>query len=98
MKHGSVYQRHSRRCPRDESGQVAPHRCSGGWAYVLEYGRDSDGKRLQRTRSGFPTRAAAQKALHEAARAARSDVTVHTLTLGEYLEMWLAGKHALKPS
>ncbi|NHC47127.1 tyrosine-type recombinase/integrase [Motilibacter aurantiacus] len=98
MKHGSVYQRHARTCPRDAEGRLQAHRCRGGWAYVLEYGRDSNGKRLQTTKSGYPTRAAAQEALQETVRVLMTDVSMHALTTREYLETWLAGKAALKPS
>ena len=97
MKHGSVYQRHSQTCPAPVDGQRPPHRCRGRWAFVLEYGRDSTGKRLQTTRGGFSTKSEAQSALQERVRVLMTDVSVHTLTVGKYLENWLAGKHALKP-
>src|SRR5688500_14929039 len=97
MKHGSVIQRHSRDCPRTADGSFAPHRCRGTWRYILEYGRDSNGRRLQTARGGFPTRAAAQTALQEAVRIFLADVSVHNVTVGEYLTTWLDGKHALKP-
>ena len=74
-----------------------PHRCRGKWAYVLEYGRDSNGKRLQTSKSGFDTKAQAQTALQEAVRVLMADVNVHGLTVGQYLENWIAGKRALKP-
>jgi integrase len=64
---------------------------------VLEYGQDSNGRRLQTSKAGFPTRAAAQTALQDAVRTFSADVTVHGLTVGEYLTSWLESKHALKP-
>jgi integrase len=97
LKHGSVYQRHSRKCPRDDSGQLLPHRCRGTWAYQIDYVRDSGGRRKQITKGGFPTKAAAKAALQDLAAVLMSDVDVHSITVGQYLEDWLAGKHALKP-
>ena len=97
MKHGSVAQIHTRACPRNEKGSFVSHRCKGSWRYTLEYGRDSTGRRMQTSQAGFPTRAAAQQALHEVVRTLLVDVGVHTLTVGEYLDTWLTGKHALKP-
>ena len=96
-KHGSVAQIHTRSCPRAEGGGFAPHRCKGSWRYTLEYGRDSSGRRLQTSKAGFPTKGAAQTALQEVVRTFMVDVGVHSLTVGDYLETWLTGKHALKP-
>jgi Arm DNA-binding domain len=42
---------------------------------VLEYGRDSNGKRLQTSKSGFDTKAQAQTALQEAVRVVMAWVT-----------------------
>jgi integrase len=97
MKHGSVAQIHTRSCPRTKEGGFAPHRCKGSWRYTLEYGRDSNGIRMQTSKAGFPTKGAAQSALKEVVRTFMVDVGVHSLTVGDYLETWLAGKHALKP-
>jgi integrase len=97
LKHGTVVQRHTRDCPREADGSFTPHRCKGTWRYILEYGRDSNGNRLQTSQGGFPTKGAAQRALQETVRTFMVDVSVHSLTVGEYLETWLAGKHALKP-
>jgi integrase len=97
MKHGSVSQRHTRNCPRADDGSFGPHRCKGSWQWVLEYSRDSNGRRLQTSKAGFPTKAAAQTALQEAVRTFMTDVNVTNLTVAEYLETWLTGKHALKP-
>src|SRR5665647_305873 len=97
VKHGSVSQRHMRSCPRAEDGSYAPHRCRGTWQWVLEYGRDSNGRRLQTSKAGFPTKAAAQTALQQVVRSLMTDVNITSMTVGEYLEAWLTGKHALKP-
>ena len=97
MKHGTVVQRHTRNCPREADGSFATHRCKGTWRYILEYGRDSNGRRLQISQGGFPTKGAAQTALKETVRTFMADVSVHSLTVGEYLDTWLTGKHALKP-
>jgi integrase len=97
LKQGSVYQRHSRKCPRDDAGQLLPHRCRGTWAYQIDYVRDSSGRRKQITKGGFPTRAAAKAALQDLAAVLMSEVDAHTVTVGQYLNEWLAGKHALKP-
>ena len=98
MKHGSVSQRHTRSCPRAEDGSYAPHRCRGSWQWVLEYGRDSSGRRLQTSKAGFATKAAAQSALQEMVRTLMTDVNLTSVTVQEYLETWLASKHALKPT
>jgi integrase len=97
VKHGSVSQRHTRSCPRAGDGSYAPHRCRGTWQWVLEYGRDSNGRRLQTSKAGFPTKAAAQTALQQVVRSLMTDVNITSLTVSEYLEAWLTGKHALKP-
>jgi integrase len=98
MKHGTVYQRHLMSCPRDDDGTYLPHRCRGAWGYVIDLPRGADGRRRQATKSGFPTRAAARTAMQEVAALLVSDFPMHSLTVGEYLEEWLQGKHALKAS
>jgi integrase len=79
-------------------GSFAPHRCKGSWRYTLEYGRASNGQRLQTSKAGFPTKGAAQTALQELVRTLMTDVTLTSLTVQEYLENWLTSKHALKPT
>jgi len=99
MKEGTVYQRHLAHCPRDATGNLGPHRCRGSWAYVLDAGRDSLGKRRQLTRGGFATRSEARAALREMLLSgSASDVASHRLTVAEYLKQWLEGKRALRPS
>lgn len=98
MKHGTVIQRHTRDCPREADGSFAPHRCKGSWRYVLEYGRDSNGTRLQTSKSGFDTKSTARSALQQMVTTLMTDVNLTSLTVQEYLETWLASKHALKPT
>ena len=97
MKHGTVWQRHLASCPRAPDGSYAPHRCRGAWAYLVDVGRDGTGKRKQSGKGGYPTKAAARQALHEAVEMLGSGIAVHSLTVGRYLDDWLTGKHALKP-
>lgn len=97
MKHGAVVQRHTRDCPREPDGSFATHRCKGTWRYVLEYGRDSNGTRMQTSKSGFATKAAAQDALQQMVRTLMTDINLTSLTIREYLETWLTSKQALKP-
>jgi integrase len=97
VKRGTVYQRHAKSCPRRADGSFATHRCRGSWAYLVDAGRDGQGKRQQVGKGGFPTKAAARAALDAALEAMSSDVGIHSMTVGEYLDAWLAGKHSLKP-
>ena len=46
-KETGVTQRHTRRCPRNAGRGYAPHTCTGAWSYVIDVGRDSNGKRIQ---------------------------------------------------
>ena len=91
-------QRHATACPRNADGSgYAPHRCIGKWYYVLEIGRDSKGKRLQEMKGGFGS----QREASEARTARRSQLRArptdaYRLTVGEYLEDWLAGKRRLR--
>lgn len=45
----------------------------------------------------LPDQGAAQQALQEVVRTLLVDVGVHSITVGEYLDTWLTGKHTLKP-
>jgi len=65
----------------DASLLPAPSVARGKWAYLLEYGRDSDGRRLQTGKGGFATKAQAQSALQAAVRVLMTDVEVHGLTI-----------------
>jgi integrase len=97
LKHGSVHQRHTAACPRAQDGSYAPHRCRGSWSYIIDIGRETNGKRRQMGKGGFPTKAAARSALQEVSSLLLTEVNVQNMTVGEYLEIWLAGKHELKP-
>lgn len=99
MIKGSVRQRHSRLCPKSPDGTWAQHRCRGGWEYVVEAGRDANGRRRQVTKGGFASRKDAVAALDRCLDDLRGGIDVETrLTVGEYLESWLASKRSLRPS
>ena len=83
---------------RTSTTSGSEHRCKGTWRHVLEYGRDSNGARLQTSKSGFATKAAAQDALQQMVRTLMTDVNLTSLTVREYLETWLTSEHALKPT
>lgn len=99
MKQGTVYQRHLAGCPRDGDGALAPHRCRGLWGFTLDAGRRPDGQRKQVTRSGFASKRDAQAALNEAIERQRGGMlAVDTLTVGDFLDNWLASKRRLRPT
>lgn len=95
MKHGSVRQRHTARCPRGPGGQLLEHRCRGNWEYVIDAGRDNRGRRRQLTRGGFSTRSEARSVLMVGST---HDVDAHRLTVDAYLRQWMDSKRALRPS
>ncbi len=97
MRRGSVYQRHTRACPRDNAGRVLPHRCRGNWAYVLLVAPTPRGRRKQVTKAGFATKRQAQVALDEAVARERAGVAeIHGLTVGQYLDQWLTSKKSIR--
>ena len=53
---------------------------------------------MQTSKSGYPTKAAAQSALQQMVRTLMTDVNLTSLTVQEYLGTWLTSKHALKPT
>lgn len=68
------------------------HKRGSTWGYVVDVGRDpATGKRKQRTKGGFRTRAAAEDALTEVLNEIRSGrvVAPTSVTLEEYLTDWL---------
>lgn len=89
---GSVFRR-CRRCGRRAQGRACPT-CgpsSLGWAFVIDVGSGSGGRRVQRLRTGFATKAEAERALldmrtslHQGTYVERSRVTV-----AGYLAEWL---------
>jgi integrase len=91
---GSVY----KRCTTCRTGvRSRKHRegCTGtrtSWAFVVDAGRDADGKRLRESRAGFATQKEADRALREVlakvdggTRVERSRVTVADYLRGEWL-------------
>jgi integrase len=99
VRRGSVFQRHSRKCPRGANGKVQPHKCRGPWAFHIELARDGCGGRRQVTRSGFRTKKEAEAALETTLAAETAGVAeVHSLRVGTYLHQWLEGKRALRPT
>jgi integrase len=97
MRQGTVYQRHLAACPRGANGRLMAHRCRGSWGFVLDAGRRPDGKRRQITRSGYPTKRAAQAALQEEMSRQQAGLAdIHDLTVATYLSDWLDGKRRLR--
>lgn len=97
MTRGSILQRHMTACPRTVDGKVLPHRCRGPWSYYLLVGHGPDGRRRQLTRSGFPTKRAAQDALREVlAREDAEIAEVHRLRVATYLRQWLESKRKIR--
>jgi len=98
MKAGTVRRRHTRDCPPASGGARPQHRCRGSWEYVIDLGLDGRGSRRQETKSGYPTKAAAAAALREFRETIDGGVHITDTTVGQYLDRWLQGKHALRPS
>ena len=74
-------------------------RCRRSGAYVHDIEPDASGKRRQATKSGFRTPKEAEQALAAAFEQTRAGVQPNVrLTVGEYLEQWLDGRVALRPS
>lgn len=97
MRKGSVFQRHTRSCPRGADNIIVTHKCRGPWAYYVLVGRRLDGQRRQITRSGYRTKRAAETALREAlAREDAGIAEIHGLRVKTYLRQWLVGKRALR--
>ncbi|MGH8894418.1 MAG: Arm DNA-binding domain-containing protein, partial [Actinomycetes bacterium] len=99
MKRGHVRQRHTRKCPRTEDGDWAPHRCRGSWGFLVDLRRDGTGERRQITKAGFASKRAAMLALQRCLEDMHGGVDVETRgTVAEYLEEWISSKRALRPS
>lgn len=64
---------------------------ASSWAYVVELGKDAQGKRRQQWKSGFRTRKDAQAALTRVLHQLENGgfVEPHKVTVGEFLEQWL---------
>ncbi|HEX8004130.1 MAG TPA: tyrosine-type recombinase/integrase [Mycobacteriales bacterium] len=99
-KESGVYQRHSRRCPRNAGGRgYAPHRCTGTWSYVIDVGRDANNERRQETKGGFPTKREAVEQRRKRLGELRSRTgEAYGTTVGAYLEQWLSWKRGLRDS
>lgn len=99
MKRGSVWQRHRKSCPRLPDGQYRIHKCRGPWAFEVDVVRREDGRRRRVTKSGFPTKRDAEIELRELLVREESGIAdTYRLTVGQYLEQWLVGKRALRPT
>jgi integrase len=72
------------------------------WTFVIDVGRDAQGKRIQKWRRGFPTKKAAEAAmrleLHQ--RHVGTYIEKSPETVGELLERWLTTviRHKVKPT
>ena len=72
------------------------------WTFVIDVGRDADGKRIQKWRRGFPTKKAAEAAmrleLHE--RQSGAYIEKNPETVGALLDRWLTtvARHKVKPT
>lgn len=74
--------------------------CKPKYSYVFDVAPSADGKRKQVTKTTFTTKKEAERELRAALEAAQNGLRVDTgrLTVGEYLDEWLAGRHKLRPS
>src|SRR6476619_6260317 len=70
------------------------------WTFVIDVGRDANGKRIQRWRRGFPTKKAAESAMQEELHERRSGTYIETSdeTVGQLLDRWLdtVARHKIK--
>ncbi len=99
-KESGVYQRHSRRCPRNAVGRgYAPHRCTGTWSYVIDVGRDANDERRQETKGGFPTKREAVEQRRKRLGELRTRTgEAYGTTVAAYVEQWLSWKRGLRDS
>ena len=90
---GSVFKRCSKCSTRVKARACA--RCGSTafkWAFTVDVGKNSKGKRLQQFRSGFLTKADAERALHEVRSSLHRGTYVErsSLTIADYLlDEWL---------
>ena len=92
-----------KRCPcgtlRDDDGRrVNCAKKHGSWCYVHPLPPDAHGKRRQATKGGFASEREARQALNQALAAVTQSGYVEPtrLTVGEYLDQWIAGKAGLR--
>ena len=91
------------RLMRDEKSKaLKAHRrgCKPSWGYVFDAAPLAGGKRRQITKTGYKTQREAQRELTAALEAEARGVRVDTgrLTVGAYLDEWLASRLRLRPS
>lgn len=99
-KESGVYQRHTKRCPRNAGGRgYAPHRCTGMWSYVIDVGRDAHNERRQETKGGFATKREAVEQRRKRLGELRTRTgEAYGTTVAAYLEQWLSWKRGLRDS
>ena len=96
---GSIRQRHLRTCPRDGAGVLKTHKCRGPWGFVVDAPPGPGRARRLVDRSGFDTKQAARVALRAYLDQRDSGIDdTSSLKVGEFLDQWLTGKRALRPS
>jgi integrase len=84
--------RYGAACPRLKNNR------HGSWQFVVDV-PGPGGKRRQVRRAGFETAAAARTARNEVLARVRLGIRVdRSETVGQYLESWLSGRRALKPT
>ena len=75
---------------------------NGTWFFIVDIGRDENGRRKQAKRRGFATKKEAQEELDKVRRSVSTSsyVAPARMSLREYLDAWLAGlpAHGLRPS
>jgi integrase len=76
------------------AGSVMKDNKTGKYYYVLELGKDSNGKRIQKKKRGFKTKKDAKAALAEAETQLNNGtyISPSNMTYGEYLEVWFKSK------
>lgn len=90
---GSVFKRCSKCSNRVKSRACG--RCTSStfkWAFTVDVGKDVKGKRVQQFRAGFPTKADAERALHEVRSTLHRGTYIERskVTVAEYLrDEWL---------
>ncbi|MGF1654840.1 MAG: tyrosine-type recombinase/integrase [Actinomycetales bacterium] len=87
---GSVYKRCQ--CRDADGGRVKGCRkAHGSWSFTIDVGRSTSGRRQQVTRSGFPSRDAAEQAMTKEIAALDAGIWTddRAVTVGEWLEQWL---------
>lgn len=92
---------------RDDNGRLIGRKCPrlrnsrhGSWYYVIELPADAAGRRRQKRQGGFATEEAAGSALTALANQLGTGTytTPTKMTVGAYLNEWLAGKANLRAS